>query len=610
MRSRLLIVQLALAVMAALAVTIVALPTMSAAVPSGQLDVFVQLRDGQPIVGAEVQRGSVLATTDSVGRARLSGIGPGAITVSHPIQPDRTVRWLGDGDRMVIVLASPVRRAVHIAGTLPGTTRWQELLTLADQTSLNAVMIDMKDESGRVFPTSSSAWGALAGSVLSRWEMSAVVDEAHAHDLAVITRIVTFQDPVAGRALPEMAVWNRSTGGPYQKKGQYFLDPTDPDARDYALELAREACTAGVDEVQFDYVRFPDGNLSNLRFDGGSGADVRVATITGFLADARATLPRSCDVGADVFGFITSIDNDVGIGQQLTSLAGVIDVVSPMVYPNHWGAGWFGFSVPANHPGEVVDGSSRNGLARLGDSTTVLRPWLQDFGGYGPTEVRAQIDAADALGLGWLIWNAGSRFSEAGIPTDTELLTPGDPPLPIVESLPASGFWDVPPASKFGPDITWLRETGITHGCNPPWRDEFCPRRMLSRGEAAAMLSAALNLPAATVDHFDDDNGSTHESGINALAEAGITRGCGLRIFCPSSALTRAQMAALIAQALDLPDVVANTFDDDDGLQLESDIERIAAVGITNGCGLREFCPGEPVLREQVAAFLYRARAS
>ncbi len=610
MRSRLLIVNLTVALVAALMAAGVASPTMSAAAPTGQLDVFVQSRNGQPVVGADVQRGSVVATTDSAGRARLTGIGAGNITVSHSTQPDRTVRWLGDGDRMVIVVGSPVRRAVHIAGTLPGTSRWQELLTLADQTSLNAVMLDMKDESGRVFPTSNSTWGALAGSVLSRWDMAPVVDEAHAHGLAVITRIVTFQDPVAGRAIPSMAAWNLSTGGPYQKNGQYFLDPTDPDARDYALELAGEACAAGVDEVQFDYVRFPDGSSSNVRFDGGASPDVRVSTITGFLADARARLPRSCDVGADIFGFITSIDGDGGIGQQLTSLAGVVDVVSPMVYPNHWGAGWFGFAVPANNPGAVVDASSRNALARLGDSDTVLRPWLQDFGGYGPTQVRAQIDAADALGLGWLIWNAGSRFQEAGIPTDAEISTSGEPPPPIVESLPPSGFWDVAPTSTFNADITWLRETGITRGCNPPWRDEFCPRRMLSRGEAASLLTAALNLPASTIDYFDDDTGSTHEGAINSLANAGITRGCGVRAFCPSQALDRAQMAALLARALDLPQVVGNRFDDDDGLELEAEIERIAAVGITKGCGPRMFCPGNPVLREQVAAFLYRALAA
>ncbi len=608
MRTRFLVVHLAFAMLAAgVFVTTAGSVPRAAAAGDSRLDVFVLDRGGSPVAGADVRLGRAQRVTDSAGRVRLFGVGPGTITITHPSHPDRSIQWAGGGDRVVVVLASPVRRAIHIAGSIPGTPRWQELLALADRTSLNAVVLDIKDESGRVYPSSASVWGARAGSILSRWSLPAVVDEAHAHGLAVIARIVAFQDPVAGRSIPEMAAWNATTGGPYTKNGQVFLDPTDPDARAYALELAAEACAAGVQEVQFDYVRFPDGVSAGVRFDGGSSPDVRVATITGFLAEARATLPSSCDVGADIFGFITSINGDGGIGQQLTALAGVIDVVSPMVYPNHWGAGWFGFSVPADHPGPVVAAASRNGLDRLVGSATVLRPWLQDFGGYGPTQLRAQIDAADALGLGWMIWNAGSRFSEAGIPTDAELSTPAEPPPPLVQSLPPSGFWDVPAASTFSDDIAWLGTERITRGCNPPWGDEFCPRRILTRGEAATMLTRALRLPPSTIDRFDDDTGSTHEDAINALAAAGITKGCGPRLFCPNMTLTRAQMAALIARALDLPPAVGNTFDDDDGLTLEADIERIAAAGITRGCGVRMFCPGDPVPREQVAAFLHRA---
>jgi len=608
MRKRFLVVHLAFVMLvASVVVSAGAVPRAEAAVR--RVDVVVSTPVGRPIAGATVTIGSASDITDSLGRVRFTGAGAGVITISRPGQSVLSTRWAGFGDRVDIVLASPVRRAVHIAGSIPGTPRWQELLDLADRTSLNAVMLDIKDESGRVFPASASAWAAAAGSVLSRWNLAEVVDEAHTRGLDVIARIVAFQDPLAGRRIPGMAALNVSTGGPYTKNGQVFLDPTDPDARAYALELAGEACAAGVDEVQFDYVRFPDGIFSGVRFDGGSSPEVRVATITGFLAAARSRLPSSCDVAADIFGFITSIDGGGGIGQKLTALDGVIDVVSPMVYPNHWGAGWFGFDVPANHPGPVVDGSSRNALERLSGTKTVVRPWLQDFGGYGPTQLRAQIDAADALGLGWMIWNAGSRFSEAGIPTEPEVSAVADPPRLSVRSLPSSKFWDVLDTSTFVDDVAWLGDVGITKGCNPPWRDDFCPRRILSRGEAATMLVRALGLPASPIDRFVDDNGSTHEDAINSLAAAGITNGCGPGLFCPNVALTRAQMAALLARALELPSVVADSFNDDDNSKFESDIERIAAVGITRGCAADKFCPDDPVLREQVAAFLRRALA-
>jgi len=610
MRTRLFAVHIVFALFAATFGVSQASGLSNAAALPRVLDVIVLTQGGVPVVGADVSVGVDTEVTDVFGRVRFPAASPGTIRISHPAHPNRTVAWAGGGDRVTVVLAQRVRRAVHIAGTIPGTARWQELLTLADRTSLNAMMIDIKDESGRIFPSSASTWGAKAGAILSRWDLQTIVDEVHSHGLDVITRIVTFQDPVAGRALPDMAARYASSGRPYSKNGQYFLDPTDPNARAYAMELASEACAAGVDEVQFDYVRFPDGIARGVVFDGGSSASVRVSTITGFLADAKATLPDGCDVAADIFGFITSIDGDGGIGQQLSSLAGVVDVVSPMVYPNHWGNGWFGFAVPANHPGPVVDGSSRNALDRVAGTSTAVRPWLQDFGGYGSTQVRAQIDAADALGLGWMIWNAGSRFHEGGIPTDAEGVTPAGPPAPIVQTRPSSGFWDVADGTTFSDDIAWLGESGITHGCNPPWSDSFCPRRILSRGEVATLLVNALHLPPSSVDRFDDDNGSTHESSINALAAAGITRGCGPRAYCPYTQLTRAEMAALLARAFDLAPAPGNTFDDDDGMGLEPDIERIAAVGITRGCGPREFCPTDPVPREQVAAFLHRALSS
>jgi hypothetical protein len=93
-------------------------------------------------------------------------------------------------------------------------------------------MLDMKDESGRVFPTTSSTWAAAAGAELGWWDMSTVVDELHGRGLSVVVRIVAFQDPVAGRAIPSIAAYNTATGGPLTRSGQVFLDPTDTGARE------------------------------------------------------------------------------------------------------------------------------------------------------------------------------------------------------------------------------------------------------------------------------------------------------------------------------------------------------------------------------------------
>jgi hypothetical protein len=571
------------------------------------LSILVTDATGEPLAGASVVVDGRTASTDRLGRASVRGVRSGPVRVDHARFVGRTVAWSGTGDRLRVALGSTVLRALHVNGSLPGTARWRALLDLADRTALNAVMLDMKDESGVVSPVWSGSAPAPDGA--GRWDLATVADEVHDRGLALIVRIVAFQDPRFASVAPQTAVYDRTTGGPFTRRGQVFLDPSDPVARRYVRELAVAACAAGVDEVQLDYIRFPDGLSPNLGFDNADAGDAasRVRTITGFIEELRG-LTGECVLAADVFGFVTSVDGDGGIGQDLEAMAGVVDVVSPMVYPDHWSSGWFGFESPEANPAGVVTASMTNALERGGADAT-MRPWLQDFGSYGPAEVRAQIDAADALGLGWMLWNSRSEFQESAIPTDAEVRTPADPPAPVEEVLPASGFWDVADSSTFRADIAWLGSEGITRGCNPPWRDDFCPRRGVTRAEAAAFLVRALGLAPSDVDRFTDDDGSTHEADINALAAAGITRGCSALGYCPDQILTRAQMAALLARALDLPRVRADTFRDDDDSIHRADIERIAAVGITNGCAADRFCPRDPVTREQMAAFLHRALA-
>jgi hypothetical protein len=123
----------------------------------------------------------------------------------------------------------------------------------------------------------------------------------------------------------------------------------------------------------------------------------------------------------------------------------------------------------------------------------------------------------------------------------------------------------------------------------------------------ASFLARALSLPPATRDYFTDDSRSSHQDAINRLAEAGITTGCGGTRFCPRATVRRGPMASFIARAVDLPPAARDYFVDDAGLSHEANINRLAEAGITTGCGASVFCPNEPINRQQVAAFLYRA---
>jgi len=378
--------------------------------------------EGRPVGAVRITSGGLSTTTDDDGRFVLRRAEPGPVDVWRPAWENTAIEWDGGPGFQQIRLVPLVVKAVHIGGDmLADPARRAQYLRMAETTELNALMIDLKDDDGLVWYDSQVATAVELGTVAREpYRLDQVVREADAAGLYVVGRIVTFQDPIAARRAPEMAVWDTARGAPYRKGGQWFLDPTDPAAQDYALQIAREACTRGVDEIQFDYVRYPDGFGPSTVFDQGSDPQTRVRTIVGFLQRARDQLhPLGCAVAADVFGFTTTARDDGGIGQLWPEVAKVVDVISPMLYPSHYGRGWFGFDNPNDYPGEVVYQALVDGVERLG-SGTVVRPWLQDFG-YDPSQVREQIDSAEEFGFGWMLWNALSKVTmEALRPAGSE----------------------------------------------------------------------------------------------------------------------------------------------------------------------------------------------
>jgi len=167
----------------------------------------------------------------------------------------------------------------------------------------------------------------------------------------------------------------------------------------------------------------------------------------------------------------------------------------------------------------------------------------------------------------------------------------------------AASFSDTA-GTAFEHEIDWLYTSGITTGCTA---QRFCPTAAVRRAEMASFLSRALDSPATATDYFRDDEASKHEDNINRLAAQGVTEGCTLTNYCPTGVVSRGQMASLLSRALALPPAGHDYFRDDDGTPHEDNINRIAAAGITIGCGGTSFCPGGSVSRQEMAAFLYRA---
>jgi spore germination protein YaaH len=281
---------------------------------------------------------------------------------------------------------------------------------------------------------------------------------------------------------------------------------------------------------------------------------------------------------------------------QVNSLTCKSPSVCPTVWDTAIGRSW------APRYVDALVASGQHG--RRWDATGQV-PWYTYFSTTYHSQVQGYYDDVDSLGAKYRMITANGMRGvgiwhllmdvERGELWDLLLRHFGDVPFTDVRF------------NQFLHDIRWLTESGITTGCGGGF---FCPAQPVTRAQMASFLSRALALPPPAGDHFDDDAGSPHEADINRVREAGISTGCGPRIFCPSQPVSRAQMASFLARALGLPDAGHDFFADDAGSPHEADINRLAAAGIATGCGAGTFCPGSPVTRDQMAAFLHRALGS
>jgi hypothetical protein len=394
--------------------------------PEGAVEVVLNARvlrgrvvdeDGDPVDAAVVTAGEVSGVSDEEGHFAVRGAEPGTVTVARPAWVDVSFQWDGGPGDSMVELEHFIARAVHMTGEATGE-RLDEFIDMAHETELNALMIDLKDETGAVFYPSQNQIAVKSGAVDPLYDLTTVVEKGREADLYLIGRIVAFNDPMAATFKPDMAVWDSAVQGPLATGNQKFLDPSDPKARKYALDLAAEACSMGLDEIQFDYVRFPDNRPESSQFDGGSPTpEMRKKTINSFLAAAVKRLhPLGCAVAADVFGFVTAPSElfpDGGIGQYWEDVTALVDVISPMVYPSHYDPPAYGFDNPNAHPGPMVEYALEDGLERL-KTSVIVRPWLQDFL-YTEDQVRAQIEIAEKYGFGWMLWNAKSDVTESAL---------------------------------------------------------------------------------------------------------------------------------------------------------------------------------------------------
>ena len=375
---------------------------------------------GEPIAGAIVTLGSTVTRTNQKGQFEIHG--DGATIGARAYGFSRTFANVdGPAAKSLKLQLIPVTpRALYLSFWGIGTSSIREpVLKLASATPVNAVVIDIKGDRGYVCFRSGVALATETGAqkIVTVADMSALVDRLHKEGIYTIGRIVTFKDNVLGTARPDLAL-HRNGVLFKDREGLTWVDPFLADVRKYNIELAVSAAKAGFDEIQFDYVRFPDAK--GVEFSQPSTEESRPRAITDFLKQARDTLVRyNVFLAADVFGYICWNAGDTGIGQDITRLPSVLDYISPMLYPSGFLNGIPRYRDAVAHPYEIVRFSLDRARERAGIDAVRFRPWLQAFADYafdkrqfGRKEIQAQIQAADSFGAdGWILWNPRNMYS-------------------------------------------------------------------------------------------------------------------------------------------------------------------------------------------------------
>jgi len=325
-------------------------------------------------------------------------------------------------------------KALYLTGwTVGSSERVQHFIEVAKNTEINSYVIDIKDDDGYVGYESNVPAVREAGAWKNKYDVDSVIKAFHDNDVHIIGRLVCFKDPVYSSKNPSLAIkrtdgslWKESLGG-----GKYatWLNPYEKETWDYIISIAKEAVERGFDEIQFDYVRFPNGIKKVTDFSRYNKE--KYEAINEFLAYVKKELP-DVPISADVFGIICESPADTeDIGQYLELVGKDIDYISPMVYPSHYAVGQtvngVTFSKPDLEPYGVVYNSlikAKNRIAQVEDYKADIRPYLQNFTAswleagyykqYGPEEVREQIKAVyDAGYEEWIIWDPSNKYSES-----------------------------------------------------------------------------------------------------------------------------------------------------------------------------------------------------
>ena len=316
--------------------------------------------------------------------------------------------------------------------TIGSSKKMERLINLANTTEINAFVIDVKDDNG-VLSFEMEAPKKFGIPVSKNYPIKNIEEfmkKMKENNIYTIARIVSFKDPTYAKANPDKVIISRDTGKPYTNSdGIIWVSAHDRNLWDYNLSVAEEAAKAGFNEIQFDYVRFPASNGGKLDAKlnyRNTKNESKPETIQKYLKYAKERLNvLGVYTSADVYGQVGTFSDDMGLGQHWEAVTQVVDYISPMMYPSHYGNGAYGIAVPDAQPYKTIYHSLKDSINRNENvnSPAVIRPWIQAFTAkwvkgyipYNEKEIREQIKAMNDLGVTeYLLWRPSNNYKITG----------------------------------------------------------------------------------------------------------------------------------------------------------------------------------------------------
>jgi hypothetical protein len=407
-------------------------PELEVAAPEGGLVAGQPVTiDGMTEAGATVTVGDQETTADNDGSwsVELDSPPEGELSI---VAVDAAGNATSDEVAGFVVVPSRATvdelRTVHVSfcGWASPSLR-EPVMELLEDGLINAVQLDLKDETGKIGFATENELAAQSGADQPdcRIDLEAAVAELHEMGVPVIGRMVAFADPVLAPWAWENdrrdMVIQTADGDIYTGRYAGFTNFANEDVVEYNISIAEEAAAMGVDHILWDYIRKPDGPVSGFTFVGLEGDDPQPALVEFTRRADERLAPYGIEHGASLYG--VSADRPWEVSQNVEEMAEHLDYVAPMIYPSHWGPGEYGVANPLMQPYDMVAATLEVWLEATEGKRARVAPWLEDSNwpirlGYPDraSYVEEQIRATYDAGIDeWLLWDSAVRYTRSGM---------------------------------------------------------------------------------------------------------------------------------------------------------------------------------------------------